>query len=408
MATQGPKGRADDLSCAIAAVDAFHVVATGQSYWRGQKATNRRQSDRFVLKPGWRTVYAQRVETALVRVTLADGTVGWGEATEPICPEIVCRLVSGLVAPMLGGRTFENPHALWEAGYDLNRGRGHAAGYQLLALAALDMAIWDALGHRAGLPVAALLSEAPARSIPLYLSGLRRATLAERIDLLAEVIGRGFAGAKVFVDGDTQATLAEMSALREGVPGDWRLMVDALWSYETASSAAEARRNLARHDVSWLECPLPPEDLAAHRELATADGVRIALGEHFFTAWQCGPWLEPGTIDVFQPDLGRTGFSDGWHQLMQARRSGIGVTPHMGSGSPVVQAACLQFAAAVNGAEPCEYQRDLSGAFADAVSTAWIERDGRMALPDAPGLGLTVSAEAVAHSAATVESWRPD
>lgn len=397
-------GSASDMSFAIASVDAFHLVASAHTYWREQRAENRVAADRFVLKPGWRTVYATRVETALVRVTLEDGSVGWGEATEPICPEVVCRLAVGLLAPVLGRRTFPDPPALWEAGYDLNRGRGHLSGYHTLALAALDVAVWDALGRRAGAPVAALLSEAPAPSLPVYLSGLRRASVAERVELARSVVGEGWAGAKIFVDADTEATLREVDALRNGVPGDWRLMADALWSYEDAAEAAAARAALGERTVAWFECPLPPEDLGGHIALRARDGSPVALGEHFFTRHQSVPWFEAGALDVFQPDICRTGFSDGLRQTAAARRHGIAVTPHMGSGSPVVQAAALTFASAVAADAPVEFQRDLASVGEGAFASAWCLSGGRFTLPDTPGLGVEVDAEALA-AVSTRESW---
>ena len=103
-------------SFTIAAVEAFHVVARDRSYWNEFKPESRASSARHVLKPGWRAAYTRNFETAIVKVTLADGTVGWGEATEPICPEVICRLAVHLVAPFVrdftdtigNGRWFEN------------------------------------------------------------------------------------------------------------------------------------------------------------------------------------------------------------------------------------------------------------------------------------------------------------
>src|SRR4051812_18745681 len=137
LPARDPSSSGLDLSLSIVAVDAYHLVIAGKTYWSTFNQENRAASSRFLLKPNWRTVYARQVETALIRVTLADGSVGWGEATEPICPEVICRLATELLAPLAASATFADPVALWDFGYDLNRGRGHVAGYQLLAMAAL-------------------------------------------------------------------------------------------------------------------------------------------------------------------------------------------------------------------------------------------------------------------------------
>ena len=355
-----PQALDEPLDFTITAIDGYHLVAAGESYWQNFESRNRLATDRFLLKPGWRTVYANRLETALVKVTFADGSTGWGEATEPICPEIVCRLAVDLLAPVLGSRHWASPAELWKAGYDLNRCRGHGAGYQMLALAAVDVAIWDALACRAKKPVAMLLGLDPAISLETYISGLRLGTLGERVELLRRVIGAGAAGAKIFVDADTESTLAELAGLREDVPGNWKLIVDALWSYETANAVADARRRFGEFDVNWFECPIAPEDIDGHRTLYRAGGVPVALGEHFHSHHQSAPWLAARVLDVFQPDLCRTGFSDGLVQAGLARDADVRVTPHMGSGSPVVQVAALQFAAVCRADEPCEYQYDLA------------------------------------------------
>lgn len=395
----------DATSFTIASVEAFHVVARDRSYWNEFKHESRATSARHVLKPGWRAAYTRNFETAIVKVTLTDGTVGWGEATEPICPEVICRLAVHLIAPFIGGRAFAHPAASWEDAYELQRVRGHTAGYFLHAMAAIDIAIWDALGRRAGLPLSALLAERPARIIPAYLSGLRRGTLADRIAMLAGLVDDGLTAVKLFGTSDTAETLAEIDALRAGVAGDWAIMVDALWSYETVAEAAAARRAFGDRDVGWLECPLIPEDLDAHRELAEGGGAPIALGEHFFTHHQSLPWLRAGAFSIFQPDMGRTGLSNGLRQTELARAHGIAVTPHMGSGSPIVQAAALQFWAAIHPELPCEYQLDLADVLPAAFDTAWSFAKGGFVVPERAGLGVEVDEAALRSSSAEVERW---
>jgi L-alanine-DL-glutamate epimerase-like enolase superfamily enzyme len=400
-----PPGRTMDLSFSIRAVDAYHLVIPGKTYWNTFNEANRASSPRFQLKPGWRTVYARQVETALVRVTLSDGSVGWGEATEPICPEVICRLATGLLAPLAASTSFADPAGLWDFCYDLNRGRGHMAGYQLLAMAALDVAVWDALGHRHDMPVCAVLSAAPRRRVPVYLSGIRRASIEERVALLRQMTDDGLRGAKIFVDADTEATLREVAALRDGVPGKWDLMTDALWSYPDVAAAAEARSRLSAHGIQWLECPLLPEDLEGHISLAARSGVPIALGENFFTRFQVAPWVEARAMQILQPDICRTGFSDGMRQQRLAEAAGIQVTAHMGSGSPVVQAAALQFNAALTGEQLAEHQFDLGEALSEVFRSNWTYRDGAMHVPDAPGLGLDIDEPALRQHCQGVERW---
>lgn len=395
------------LGFRLRTVDAYHVVVPQHTYWQAYQANDRIATARFQLKPGWRTVYARNVETAIVKVTLDDGSVGFGEATEPICPEVICRLAVGLLAPVLGDAEWPGPASAWDAAYDLQRGRGHSAGYLLHAMAALDIAIWDALAHRARLPLAALLSANPARRVTAYLSGIRRATVTDRIAMLSELVDDGLTAAKLFVGNDTAATLREIAGLRDGVRGDCTLMVDALWSYDAASEACDAKSAFGAAGLRWFECPLVPEDLEGHRVLATGAGAPIALGEHFFSHWQVAPWLNAKAVDVLQPDVGRTSLSDGLRQRAMAEAAGIDVVPHMGSGSPIVQAAVLHFAAAAGGDKPlCEYQFDLSGLLPDAFESAWAYERGYLEVPTEPGLGVSVDEAALTGHTASVDRWQ--
>jgi L-alanine-DL-glutamate epimerase-like enolase superfamily enzyme len=396
----------NDTSFTIVAIDAYHVVARERSYWGNYRPESRASSDRYVLKPGWRAVYGRDFETALVKVTLADGSVGWGEATEPICPEVICRLAVHLVAPFVGGREYGHPSAAWDDAYDLQRVRGHTAGYVLHAMAAIDIAVWDALGHRSRLPLAALLAAMPARVVPAYLSGVRRSTLDERLELLARLVGEGLSAVKIFVTNDTAETLAEIDALRSGVAGPWDIMVDALWTYDSVDSAAAARRALGERSVRWFECPLIPEDLEGHVALSRAGGTSIALGEHFFTHHQSRPWFKARALSVFQPDIGRTGVSDGLRQADLARAEGIEVTPHMGSGSPIVQAAALHFWATAQPDLPCEYQMDLADVLPGVFETGWTFANGGFVVPDRPGLGVAVDEAQLGSRLVTVERWQ--
>jgi galactonate dehydratase len=389
------------LDFAIAGIDAFHVRLPGSGYWEGYVDGRSRTADRFLLAQGWRTAYARTVESALVRVTLADGAVGWGEANAPILPEIVCCIVRELLAPLGTSRTFADPPALWAFLYDLQRGRGHFSGYQLDAIAAVDIAVWDALARRAEVPLAALLAEAPRRHIPVYLSGLRHATRAERVELAKRWADRGLEGVKLFLDADAKAGSEELAALKAAVPEIHRWMVDLLWSLERVEDAMIAKRAYGGLDVDWLECPLLPEDLDGHRRLHAAEGAPIALGESFHTSFELAPWLTPRAVDILQPDIGRTGISDGLRQQRMAKANAVVVTPHMGSGLDVFQAATLQFAAGCEAGPLCEFQGGLNARLGDAVDTAWRYADGGFRLPDRPGIGVEVDVERLARFCVT-------
>jgi galactonate dehydratase len=182
-------------------------------------------------------------------------------------------------------------------------------------------------------------------------------------------------------------------------------MTDALWSYTDVREAARAKGLLSAHGVKWLECPLLPEDLQGHSRLAAETGVPIALGESFFTSLQVAPWVDARALQILQPDICRTGFSDGLRQQALARAAGMEVTAHMGSGSPIVQAAALHFNAALQANLLAEHQFDLGRTLPGVFRSAWTYRDGAMQVPDAGGLGVTVDETALLQNCRAVEHW---
>ena len=385
-----------DLSFTIREIRTAHLAFPDTpGYWEQYRRQNEARSAtpsqaRYEFKPGWQTVYATMVETPLVRVELADLYTGWGESNTPVAPEIVCVILDAAISEMVVNREFANPTALWDFVYDAQRGRGINSGYWMDALAALDIAIWDALGKRNHAPVAALLDNQPRTNIPVYLSGLRRATLDERITQATSLADHGIGGAKIFQSGDIETALQELDALKRGAPDIEQWMVDTLWMC-TLEDAITAKREFGERNLRFFECPLQPEDLGAHRTLHQADGSPIAIGEHFRTTYQINDWLTPGPVfDVYQPDIGRTSISDFIRQRDLAYASNIPVTPHMGNGVSVFQAATLQCAAVSSPELLQEFQGGLSNLLRDASDTSWQLTDGVFQLPDLPGLGVTI------------------
>ena len=392
---------AADLSFTIRDIKTAHLAFPDTpGYWeqyrrQGEDASDTPSLARYEFKPGWQTVYATMVETPLVRVELADGHIGWGESNTPIAPEIVCLMLNAAIAEMVIGREFAEPTALWDFVYDSQRGRGVNSGYWMDALAALDIAIWDAIGKREDAPVATLLDANYRSNIPVYLSGLRRATLDERITQAKSLADHGVRGAKVFQSGDIDAALQELDALKDGAPNIQQWMVDTLWMCNL-EDAISAKREFGLRNLRFFECPLQPEDIAGHRTLHQADGSPIAIGEHFRTTYQLNDWINPSPIlDIYQPDIGRTSISDFIRQRDLAYSAEIPVTPHMGNGVSVFQAATLQCAAVSSPELLQEFQGGLSNLLQDASDTGWQLEDGEFILPDRPGIGVSIDQDGI-------------
>ena len=375
----------------IESISSYHVVLNSSpSYWEETDSHRiTKTTERFELRDGWQTVYARKPECLLVKITLKNGYTGWGEANVPIGPEIVKLIITNIISPLVKKENFSSPNHMWKFLYDIQRGRGYHSGYYLDALAALDIAVWDAISKSHNIPLAKLFKKKPLTKIPIYLSGLRQRNIEEKISNLKKWSQNGLQGVKLFLPADNLEISKELSDLQSKIPEINHWMVDLLWMSDI-KTAIEIKENLQDFQISFLECPLQPENLEEHKLLVSKPGVPIALGEHFRTHYQVSSWFKNNALNVFQPDIGRTGFSNALKQLKMSIESNIQVTPHMGMGSPIFQAATLHFSSICENNYLQEYQAGLAKNLNELVKTFWKYDKGYLKMPQKPGLGVEI------------------
>jgi len=344
--------------------------------------------DGYYLRPPWRSLYSDRFETLIVRLTCDDGTTGWGEALAPVAPEIAQAVVDRLVAPVLVGQDPRRVRPLWTTLTGLMRERGHLGGHQADALAAVDIALWDVAGKAYGVPVHALLGGAYRDEVPTYVSGLPRPTDAERFSLASEWVGNGVRAIKLHLGHGVAEDLATFDAVQAAHP-QLRVAVDAHWAYALAD-ALRLGRALDDRGAWFLEAPLVPEDIAAHRELAAALTTPVAIGEALRHRYEFRAWLEARAVDVCQPDVGRTGITEAMAIAEVAAAHHIPVAPHHSVGLGVAVAAGLHVSAAIEDMPAFEFQPGTM-AVANRILTAPLNGGPvSFALPQTPGLGVEV------------------
>jgi D-galactarolactone cycloisomerase len=342
----------------------------------------------YYLRPPWRSLYSDRFETVLLRVTTDDGTYGWGEALAPVAPEVVQAIVDRLLAPVLIGADPRQVRPLWTTLSGLMRERGHLVGHQADALAAVDIALWDLAGKAYGAPVHALLGGAFRTSVPTYVSGLPRPTDDERAALATQWTAQGVRAIKLHLGNGVDADLATVDAVRATHP-ELRVAVDAHWAYDLAD-ALRLGRGLDERRAWFLEAPLVPEDVDGHRELAAAIVTPVAVGEALRNRYEFRTWLAARALDLCQPDVARTGITEAMAVADLASAFHVPVAPHHSVGLGVSVAAGLHVAAAIEVMPAFEFQ-PATMAVANRILTAPLA-GGPVAftLPDSPGLGVDV------------------
>jgi galactonate dehydratase len=346
----------------------------------------------------WSTVfpalYSIDFETALVRVTLDDGTIGWGEAQAPLAPEVACAIIDRLLCPVLRGAEFdgsiEDIASFWDRMYSTMRVRGQTGGFMLDAISGIDLALWDLAGKMQGQPVCSLIPESLRRTeVPAYLSGVPGASIDARVEHAIARHDEGFRTFKLFYDCGPKEFLDALSALRRSLPQDTGIAVDALWRL-SPESAVEFGLALDQQNALWLEAPLPPEDAPAHAALAARIRTPIAIGESYRTRYELASFVRAGGIGYLQPDLGRCGLTEGLRIACMARELGIPVVPHLSIAMGPQIAAAIHFAAALSNCELLEFNPNVLSVANGFLAEPLECRGGLYRVPSGPGMGVDV------------------
>jgi L-alanine-DL-glutamate epimerase-like enolase superfamily enzyme len=220
------------------------------------------------------------------------------------------------------------PEAVWDRMWWQLRETG--GGITTLAMAAVDIALWDLRGRQAGLSLPDLLGRQRDR-VPAYASGVNRhLSLAELTERTSQQVAAGHTRFKLKVGLPSLAEdLERVAAVRRVIGPGRLLMVDAnqLWDLPTARRAARA---LSAYDIFWLEEPLPAEDFRGYADLRRSIDIPVAAGESLYTEAQFRELLLAGAIDFVQPNVCRVGGITPFMRIARlARQFSIPLMPHL-------------------------------------------------------------------------------
>ncbi|KJL36272.1 MULTISPECIES: mandelate racemase/muconate lactonizing enzyme family protein [Microbacterium] len=350
----------------------------------------------YVIRPPWRSLYSPGYETLLVKIETDEGLVGWGEALAPVAPEVVAAVVDHLLAPLILGEDPRSVRTLWHRMTESMRERGHLTGHQADAMAAVDIALWDLWGHATGLSVSELAGGRFAEILPTYVSGIRGNDDAERVDKATAFVESGVRRIKLHLGTDIRTDLATYDAIRAVHP-DLDLALDAHWTYRLGEAKALGRE-LDDRRAWFFEAPLAPEDVEGHRDLAASLATPIAIGEAMRSRFEFTDWLARRAVGLTQPDIGRTGITEGLAIAAVADAFHAQVAPHHSAAFGLAMAAGVHVAASATSLLAFEYQ-PFTLPVANLILTTPLEvrPDGGFIVPTGPGLGVTVDEAAVAQ-----------
>ncbi|MDQ6620446.1 MAG: mandelate racemase/muconate lactonizing enzyme family protein [Pseudomonadota bacterium] len=340
----------------------------------------------YLVREGNRTIYPATDMSVLIRITASDGTIGWGETYGIVAPEAVTQIIDDVLGPLVTGRDPRDAMVIQQDLYDLMRVRGFFGGFYVDAIAGIDIALWDLFGKLVGQPLVKLLGGQRHARIPAYVSGLPRATLAERVDLAREFMTKGYTAFKYAAAISSEGIVSEMQALREGLGPDVKLMVDLHWKF-TAHEAIALIAELAAFRPYFVEAPCAPEDLDGQAHVSTRAAVPVALGEELRTIYEYRPRFERRAMSIVQPEMGHTGVSQFIQICRMAEAFHMKVIPHASVGLGIFQAASLHASAALPNLAMHEYQHSVFDRNLRYVDTTMRCERGAFSVPEGPGIG---------------------
>ena len=280
----------------------------------------------------------------------------------------------------------------------------------------IELALWDIIGKRAGLPISKLLGGAR-ETLDAYCSTGELKSPERHVEVCQEIAKAGFRAVKLRVRHETPAEdIAVVEAVRDALGDGFTIMVDANqgwrvhglgpypeWDLKRALQFARACEDL---DVFWLEEPLYQHDYDGYAALRQQTDVRIAGGEMLRDLPPFREHLRRGGLDVVQPDATLSGgILMSRKVAVLAEAFGVLYAPHTWTNG-IGLAANLHCMGAAPNASWCEYPFEPGSWIPEArdamlTEPIGVSPDGTIAVPQGPGLGVEVDWEAVrAHGTA--------
>jgi len=270
----------------------------------------------------------------LVEVFADNGMVGLGNAA--LAPQVAKQVIDLYLKPLLIGEDPWDVERLWQHMYRKTMAYGRK-GISMVAISAVDIALWDLLGKSAGQPVYRLLGGRTKTRIPVYASRLYSVELSALAAEAKRYKEEGYQAMKLRfgwgpADGarGMQQNVALVRTVREAIGDEIDLMADAYmgWSLDYAKRMLPL---LEPFYLRWLEEPVIPDDIQGYAELKSYGRIPIAGGEHEVTLHGFRDLLEARALDYIQFDTNRVGgISQARKIAALAEAYSVPVIPHAG------------------------------------------------------------------------------
>lgn len=288
---------------------------------------------------------------------------------------------------------------LWRKMYDRSIYYGRrGAGIQ--AISGVDMALWDIIGRKYGVPTAKALGGVYRDKVQAYCSVLMPGTEKECHELIEKHMAPGhYKGIKLgwgALGESFEKDIQLVKWCREALGDDKKLMIDIGMRWTDVKGAMKAVKAFEDYDVYWVEEPFHPDNIEGYARLNRSTTTRISGGEEVGTLHEFRELLEKGCVDIVQPDMSRCGGLTVARKLIDlAEEYNAVIIPHAFK-TNILMSATLQYIAALPNAwyqEFCEQETILRKTLTRPIFK--IDDDGFVHIPMTGGFGIELNEDAV-------------
>jgi len=345
----------------------------------------------------------------IIIVETDEGITGYGEVdTAPLVGKaIVDAYMShgtcyGLREVVVGSDPFDHEQIwnnMWAKTYYYGR-----SGPVVHVMSGIDMAIWDIMGKATGKPVHKLLGGSYVDKVRPYASALMPESKDEVKRMTEKYSSMGYTAIKYGwgpLGYNVNLDLRLIEIARKTAGDGMEIMIDIGKRYKLKQAMYVAKA-LEQMNIYWLEEPLPAEDYEGYRRLTESTTMRIATGEEESGRLAFSRLINESRVDVIQPDISRCGgLTEAKKIATLAADNNITLVPHAFK-TGILVAASIQLIAALPNVPFLEFSVTESAIRKELLVKPFVQKDGFVAVPTAPGLGIELNPDIIKKYGVTV------
>lgn len=337
-------------------------------------------------------------DAVLVKITTDTGIIGYGETdSAPLVIKSIIETPSshstckGLKEILLGKNPLEI-NKLWHEMFIGSEYMGRR-GAGIHAISAIDIALWDIAGQYYQVPVHTLLGGKFRDTIEAYGTFIPADKPEDSCIKARQLVAQGFKSIKFGGNNfgvNPDSDYATIKAIRETVGDDIDIQIDLVGLWQNYAYAKSRFRMIEEFNINWIEEPVSSDSLKCYRRLSDSLPVKITGGEALTHYAEFKQFIEEANPAIVQPDITRCGgISEIKNINHLAEINGVSLVPH-GFSTGILLHATIHFLASTRFGDLIEYSQSDSPIFKELVKNKIPVIDGKVTVPDTPGLGLVI------------------